>query len=603
MLALMGILAILLVKLAVLQYDWVGQNAEHERQTMQTALHNLAIDFAEKFNREIHRTYSYAEMNGEALAHREYHELVERYTRWRATASYPGLIKNVFLAVSEDNEKLTLLRLNEVEGRFEKTEWTSNLADLRDRFDPRAFRSKNEAANQLGRLVEHGYIAGGIPAVVRVFAGLDPAAAAAYRSRRTEISRERSPERSGSNLEKLAKEGRLRELGLAIIELDRNYIKQVFIPDLAKASFYRGLDFELTVVDRSDPYSGIIYTTGPVPALEAHQSNSSLSSDEEIGILASAIEGNTASEGANWRVLLKHRAGSVEMAVARLRIRNLAVSFGILFLLAASVVIIIITSRRSQQLARKQMDFVAGVSHEFRTPLAVIHAISENLADGLITEKAEIEKCGMVIRDDVRRLAAMVEEVLQLAGAFRGKALYHRSPVDLAALIDQVLARYPQLGQGGDWQLEKRIEAGLPQVLADSTALRSALGNILDNAIKYSGNKRWISIKALTQTAPSPAVVMIIEDKGRGITVEDMPHIFEPFYRGQEVRAAQIHGNGLGLSLVKNIVDAHGGTIRVESVAGTGTTFTVTLPAVTADAREAAGQAGCEDERSPATAN
>jgi two-component system sensor histidine kinase VicK len=317
--------------------------------------------------------------------------------------------------------------------------------------------------------------------------------------------------------------------------------------------------------------------------------------------LASAIDTGTVSEGADWHVLVRHRAGSVEAAVARLRFKNLAVSFGILFLLAASVVIIIVTARRSQQLARKQMEFVAGVSHEFRTPLAVIHAISENLADGLITEKHEIEKCGMVIRDDVRRLAGMVEEVLQLAGAFRGKALYHRAPVDLSKLIDQVLARYPQLGQGAEWQLEKHIEARLPLIMADSSAVASALGNILDNAIKYSGDQQWISIKAHMQTTPWPGVVIIVEDRGRGITAGDLAHVFEPFYRGNEVRAAQIHGNGLGLSLVKNIVDAHGGSIRVESVVGQGTRFILTLPAATPAVTGAPHPATGQEDQAPMT--
>src|SRR5215471_11931481 len=89
--ALMGTLAILLVMLADRQYHWVGQNAEHERQTMQTALHNLAIDFAERFNHEILRAYSYAELGGQALANRDYHEPVERPAKWRNSVPYPGL--------------------------------------------------------------------------------------------------------------------------------------------------------------------------------------------------------------------------------------------------------------------------------------------------------------------------------------------------------------------------------------------------------------------------------------------------------------------------------------------------------------------------------
>src|SRR5262249_23706962 len=127
-LGLTAMLAILLVTLAVLQYDWVGQNAEHERQMMRTALHNLAIDFAERFNREIHRTYSYSEMNGEAIRKRDFNELVERFAKWRASAPYPGLIKNVFLAVAEEDDSLTLMLLDEQTHRFNRAEWPARLA-------------------------------------------------------------------------------------------------------------------------------------------------------------------------------------------------------------------------------------------------------------------------------------------------------------------------------------------------------------------------------------------------------------------------------------------------------------------------------------------
>ncbi|HKF56713.1 MAG TPA: sensor histidine kinase, partial [Blastocatellia bacterium] len=189
---------------------------------------------------------------------------------------------------------------------------------------------------------------------------------------------------------------------------------------------------------------------------------------------------------------------------------------------------------------------------------------------------------------------------------FRGKALYHRTAVDLNGLIEQVLAHYPQLSQGGEWTLETGIDEPLPIVLADRAALGSALGNILDNAIKYSDKSRWIRLTARRQVEPEPGVVIAVEDRGRGIAQEDLPHIFEPFYRGQEVRAAQIHGNGLGLSLVKNIVDAHGGTISLESTEGQGTVFRLTLAAASA-ADAATGPATRtspgKDHESPATAD
>jgi signal transduction histidine kinase len=227
------------------------------------------------------------------------------------------------------------------------------------------------------------------------------------------------------------------------------------------------------------------------------------------------------------------------------------------------------------------MDFVAGVSHEFRTPLAVIHAISENLADGLITEKQQIEQCGEVIRNDTRRLAGMVEQVLEFAGAARGKTLYQPQPVDVAELIDQALKGNPTLEAHKEWHVEKEIESNLPEVRADPAALARAVRNIIDNAVKYGGASNWIGIKAQSHAIDHTRCVEItITDKGIGIPDSDLPHIFEPFYRGRAVVAAQVHGNGLGLSLVKNIVEAHGGTITVSSVPGEGSSFSLSLPAV-----------------------
>src|SRR5262249_51811684 len=141
----------------------------------------------------------------------------------------------------------------------------------------------------------------------------------------------------------------------------------------------------------------------------------SAAGDAVVNMFDLGMDSTEFNRSPRWQMVITHRAGSLDAAVAQARWRNLIASFGILFLLAASVVIVLINARRTQQLARKQMEFVAGVSHEFRTPLAVIHAISENLADGLITDGQQVEQCGLVIRNDVRRLAGMVEQVLELA--------------------------------------------------------------------------------------------------------------------------------------------------------------------------------------------
>src|SRR5262245_10678718 len=117
--------------------------------------------------------------------------------------------------------------------------------------------------------------------------------------------------------------------------------------------------------------------------------------------------------------------------------------------------------------------------------------------------------------------------------------------------------------------------------MADVPALSRALRNLIDNAMKYSGESRWIGVRAQSIISGGTAEVQItVSDRGLGIPAEDLKYIFEPFWRGSEATAAQIHGNGLGLNLVKIIINAHGGDIRVQSEPGRGSSFTLTLPAI-----------------------
>jgi signal transduction histidine kinase len=175
----------------------------------------------------------------------------------------------------------------------------------------------------------------------------------------------------------------------------------------------------------------------------------------------------------------------------------------------------------------------------------------------------------------------MVEQILEFAGVQSGKQKYELHPTNVNQVINDVLsASQPLLTEGG-FQLEIKIAPELPAVLADASALARALQNLLNNAMKYGGENRWIGIKAeLVKNGAAQEVQITVSDQGIGISAEDQRHIFEPFYRGSDVKAAQIHGNGLGLSLVKNIVSAHNGRIRVDSTEGQGSVFTLTLPAI-----------------------
>jgi len=305
-----------------------------------------------------------------------------------------------------------------------------------------------------------------------------------------------------------------------------------------------------------------------------------------------------------WTLMAKHRSGSLEAAVAAVRQRNLVVSSSVLLLLTLAIGLIVVSARRAQELARQQMEFVAAVSHELRTPVSVIGAAAGNLADGVVGDPARVRKYGETIQGEARRLAETVERVLQLAGIAAGRAAAAPVPVQPADLVhDSVGACRTEIENAGV-EVEIQIAPDLPSVQGDVTALRSALQNLISNAVKYGGEARWLRVTAGAgnpKGLPPRQVVFTVEDRGLGIDADDRKHIFEPFYRGREAVSRQIQGSGLGLNLVARIAEAHGGKVTVTSEPGKGSTFTIALPAVTERAAaetQAAFAAGLETSRS-----
>jgi len=282
-----------------------------------------------------------------------------------------------------------------------------------------------------------------------------------------------------------------------------------------------------------------------------------------------------------WRLRLTHRAGSLEAAVASLHRHNLLISFGILALLAVSVALMAHLSRRAQRLARREMDFVAGVSHELRTPLAVIKSAAWSLTRGVVKDPEQIRRYSELIGKESDRLIEMIEQALEFAGARSGRQKLELQPLSVNELIDNVLASSQPLLCDGGFQIEKEIAPDLPRVMADAPALSSALRNLIDNAMKYSGENRWIGVQATDAGGGKKSEVRItVNDRGFGIPPDKLKYVFEPFWRGGEITSAQIHGAGLGLNLVKTILNAHGGGVSVRSAPGQGSSFTLTLPAI-----------------------
>lgn len=267
--------------------------------------------------------------------------------------------------------------------------------------------------------------------------------------------------------------------------------------------------------------------------------------------------------------------GSLEREVEALRWRNLAVSFGALFILTGGLVVVFTSVLRSERLRFQQMQFVAGVSHELRTPLAVLHSASENLADGIVRTPEQAKRYGQVMKKEIARLIGMTEQTLTFAGIQSGRNNLDRQLIEPEKLIEECLQRNDHLISGEGFTMQTHFADKVPLIFADARGLGAALDNLLVNAIKYSTDKFEICI---TISNDKEECVFAIQDFGRGIAAKQQKRIFEPFYRTNDVIDAQIQGNGLGLAIVQHIVKQHGGSVSVESELGKGSIFRLHLP-------------------------
>jgi len=257
---------------------------------------------------------------------------------------------------------------------------------------------------------------------------------------------------------------------------------------------------------------------------------------------------------------------------------TLALGVGVVALAAVNVALVVIFTRRSRRLAKLRMDFVASVSHELRTPLAVICSAAENLADGVVDTGDSIREYGQLIRQEGRRLGSMIEKILQFSSVRTNRRARPR-PLEVGPVIESILAEAGAAIQSAGFALEKTLDPDLPSALADEQGLKECLRNLVGNALKYGGDGRWMSVRAMVATeAHGPEIQVTVEDRGAGIPAGELGHIFEPFYRSLHAQAMAAQGTGLGLSMTREIVESMGGGITVQSTPGRGSAFTLHLP-------------------------
>jgi signal transduction histidine kinase len=255
-------------------------------------------------------------------------------------------------------------------------------------------------------------------------------------------------------------------------------------------------------------------------------------------------------------------------------------SLGLLIILAAMWTLFTLV-RREVALAEMKANFVADVSHELKTPLALIHMFAETLQSGRVVSDDKRREYYEIIMRESTRLTNLINNILDFARIDAGRREYRMEPTDLAEVVRDTYEAYRgQLDHHG-FEHHLAVEPDLPLVRADRDAIAQALINLIHNAVKYSSEERYLGIDVAGDTRRGRHGVLIsVHDRGIGIRPEDRARIFEGFFRSPDGRVREQTGTGLGLSLVKHIVESHGGILDVESRLVKGTTFRIFLPAV-----------------------
>jgi signal transduction histidine kinase len=573
-LAIPALLVLLLAGLATLQYHWSGKVSTLERQRMRSSLFVAGSHFSEDFDREVTRVFLFFHPDPRGPAGGQLDRAARQYDRWMAEAPYPRLVRDVFLIRPGGSvAKGTGLEvLRPAEHRFVPSPWLPELAGVQRRLaeDPPSRGGFGIGSMTLGE-VPGLVIPLAFPHAPRTGQPADPLAGA-----------------------------------YLVVRLDWKTITGEILPALTQQYFAspRGVDYAVAVRETGGPHR-FLFLSDPTmkPAafgagdlqlgmfgLRPFEELRSLSTDHETGgnhlhSLEALRQGNRhhRRDSGAWQLMVKHRDGTLEEAVAAVRWRNLAISLGILALLGATAGMMFVTTQRAQRLARQQIEFVAGVTHELNTPLTAIRSAGQNLADGVVAEPAQVKRYGALIESEGRRLSDMVGQALDFAGIQSGRRVYHPRPVDVGEIVDGALQDCRWLLQEKQIRVEREVEAGLPSVLVDAAALRRAIANLVENAVKYGGRAAWIGVRV--RRSPAGPVEITVADRGPGIRREDLPKLFEPFFRGRDAATAGVPGSGLGLSLVRHIAEAHGGRVTVTTGVGEGAAFTLQLPAE--DAAEA----------------
>jgi signal transduction histidine kinase len=565
--------AIIVAALALLQYRWSTRISEATAVRLADSLQMSMMNWQKDFFRYFSEIGLALRIDPVEDAPADAGQITRRFAEWKAVAKYPNLVSNVYLLKSDPRERPQAMRLNLPARQFEPDAWPAQFEQLRPVLGKvSAEFIRTQSSQESHELFDmKGW-------------RFDPALPALFH-----------PVVLAGSVDWIA------------IELSRQEIQSRILADLSRNYFQGtdGLDYLIAVVSGNNPvrvlYSSDTGFGDPLPAdadgtidLFGRIQDKSLGSSVHVFHAPSNDKGpdpnvriswfpllRETPEDLDWRLVVRHRRGGPLGAfVGEVRRRDLATGFGVLLVLVINMAMLIVTSHRAQRLAQLQMDFVTAVSHELRTPLTVIISGADNICNGVVETGRQMVQYGSVIGTQARQLFGLVERILLFAATRQGGLRFNLRPLHVQEVIDAALASTSGLIEAGHFTVECDIEDGLPQIAGDASALSQCLQNLITNALKYGNQERWLGIRAsaVEHGAHGPEVRIDVSDRGIGISDADLPHIFEPFFRSPSVKAAQIHGTGLGLPLSQSIAEAMKGRLAVTSTLGRGSTFTLYVP-------------------------
>jgi len=355
-----------------------------------------------------------------------------------------------------------------------------------------------------------------------------------------------------------------RLVGVAGMILDVDYITRRQIPGVVTASlerFFPGGGAEEVVVSLRDGGGRLRYSTDPAD----------LGEPDETRSFSFVLT--------DYRLEIRSRELTPEQFARVGLIFNVGLSVLAAALLIGGLVLVLRTTAREMKLSAMKSDFVSNVSHELRTPLASIRVFGEFLRLGRARTPDKVREYGEYIETESRRLTQLVNNILDFAKIESGGKSYRFEAADVGDVLEAALKTLEVRLKHVGFEIEyERPQEPLPPIRVDAAALGQAFHNLLDNAVNYSGDSRWIGVQL---TSRPGEIVVSFSDRGRGISSSDQGKIFERFHRAGSGLVHDVKGSGLGLSIVRHVVDAHGGRVTVESTPGRGSVFSVHLPIAT----------------------